>query len=566
MGEPSRWLFHLQESFGKVRNSHFMKIFTFDTTLRDGTQGESVSFSVEDKLLIAGKLDEFGIDYIEGGWPGSNPKDKQFFERAKELKFRHAKLTAFGSTRFAKNSIETDQNVAELLAAETPVISVFGKSWDFHVERALGIGEEENLRLIADTVSYLKAHGREVVYDAEHFFDGYQANAGFALRTLEAAKKAGADVLCLCDTNGGTLPARLVEIVRDVRSGFDGILGIHCHNDSDVAVANTLLAVEAGVTHVQGCINGYGERSGNANLCSILANLELKLGHTTVGRENLKNLAGLARFIADLANLPLRADQPFIGNSAFAHKGGVHVSAVLKDSATYEHVKPELIGNRQRVLLSDLSGRGNIAFKLQQLGLKEHLADSARRELLHRIKMMEHEGYDFEAAEGTFELLVREAAHPEFHPFEIVNYEVSTRLESGLSGKLPGNDETVTTANVTMRVGDNVHSHTAVGQGPVHALDICLRQCLASVYPAIASVRLTDYKVRVLGAKVGTESKVRVLVEWTDHRRSWTTVGVSNNVIDASWRALVDALHLELMRLLDTEPADQISRDYSWAV
>ena len=543
-----------------------MKIFTFDTTLRDGTQGESVSFSMEDKLLIAEKLDEFGIDYIEGGWPGSNPKDKEFFERAKGLQLKHAKLTAFGATRFARNAVEADQNVAELLAAETPVVSVFGKSWDLHVARALGITEEENLQLIGDTVSYLKAHGREVVYDAEHFFDGYNADAAFALRTLEVAKKAGADVLCLCDTNGGTLPPRLAEIVADVRSRFDGVLGIHCHNDSDVAIANTLLAVEAGVTHVQGCINGYGERCGNANLCSILANLELKLGHTTVGQETLKQLTSLSRFVAELANLPLRHDQSFVGASAFAHKGGVHVSAVMKHAATYEHIEPELVGNRQRVLLSDLSGRGNIAFKLQQLGLKEHLDDVARRELLQRIKIMEHEGYDFEAAEGTFELLVREAAHPEFHPFEIVSYEVATRLESGVSGKLPGNDDTVTTANVTMRVGDNVHSHRANGHGPVHALDICLRQCLASVYPAITSVRLTDYKVRVLGAKGGTESKVRVLVEWSDHRRSWATVGVSNNVIDASWRALVDALRLELMRLLDGEPADRMTRDYSWAV
>ncbi len=544
-----------------------MKIFTFDTTLRDGSQGESVGFSVDDKLAVAGKLDELGIDYIEGGWPGSNPKDQEFFERAKSLNLGHAKLTAFGATRFAKNPVEKDSNVAALLAAETPVVSIFGKSWDFHVERALGISEDENLKIIADTVSFLKAHGREVVYDAEHFFDGYNANPAFALRTLEAAKKAGANVLCLCDTNGGTLPARLVEIIQDVRSGFDGILGIHCHNDCELAVANTLLAVEAGATHVQGCINGYGERCGNANLCSILANLELKLGHTTIGPANLKNLTAVARFVADLANLPVRREQPFVGSSAFAHKGGIHVSAVLKDSATYEHIKPEMVGNRQRVLLSDLSGRGNIAYKLKQLGFKdEHLADPARRELLQRIKVMEHEGYDFETAEGTFELLVREAAHPEFHPFVVVGYEVTTRLESETSNKLRGNEDTVTEASVTLRVDDSVHSHTAIGQGPVHALDICLRQCLASVYPAITSVRLTDYKVRVLDGKGGTESKVRVLVEWTDHRKTWATVGISNNVIDASWRALVDALRLELMRLLDKEPGEHITRDYSWAV
>lgn len=522
-----------------------MKIFSFDTTLRDGTQGESVSFSVEDKLLIAEKLDEFGIDYIEGGWPGSNPKDKEFFARAKALKLKNAKLTAFGSTRLAKNPVEKDASIAALVEAETPVISIFGKTWDFHVHRALGITLEQNLELISDTVAYLNAHGREVVYDAEHFFDGYTANPDYALKTLEAAKKAGADVLCLCDTNGGTLPWRLEEIIRDVRARFDGILGIHPHNDSDVAVANALTAVEAGVTHVQGCINGYGERCGNVNLCSVLANLELKLGHTTVGRDNLQGLSDLAHVVAELANLTLRRDQPFVGASAFAHKGGIHVSAVLKDSATYEHIRPELVGNRQRVLLSDLSGRSNIVYKLKQHGLGDQLGDEARRELLERIKQMEYQGYDFETAEGTFELLVREAANPTFHPFDVVSYEVNTKLSGG--------SDTVTTATVVLNVGGWPHSATATGNGPVHALDVCLRQCLSSPYPAIRDVRLVDYKVRVLGAKGGTESKVRVLVEWSDHKRSWATVGISDNVIAASWHALVDALRLELMRLREGE-------------
>jgi len=537
-----------------------MRVFTFDTTLRDGTQGESVSFSVDDKLLIAAKLDELGIDYIEGGWPGSNPRDKEFFERAKQLQLKHARLTAFGSTRLAKNPVEQDPNVRELLAAATPVISIFGKSWDFHVRTALGITEEENLVLIADTVRYLTEHGREVVYDAEHFFDGYNANPAYALRTLEAAKRAGADVLCLCDTNGGTLPERIAELVTIVRERFEGVLGIHCHNDAELAVANTLAAVRAGVSHVQGCINGYGERCGNANLCSILPNLELKLGHTTIGSENLKNLTTTARFVAELANLSLRREQAYVGPSAFAHKGGIHVSAVMKNAATYEHVQPELVGNRQRVLLSDRSGRGNGAYKLQQLGLKDGLNDGSGRELLQRIKEMEHQGYDFESAEGTFELLVREALRPGFHPFEVVRYEVSTQLQ-------PGADETVTTAGVTLRVGESVHSSSAVGHGPVNALDLCLRQCLASIYPAISDVHLTDYKVRVLGGKGGTESRVRVLVEWTDHRRTWATVGISDNVIDASWRALVDALRLELMRLLEKkDSADSPALDFSWAV
>src|SRR3982751_4485705 len=380
-----------------------MKIFTFDTTLRDGTQGESVSFSVDDKILIARKLDELGIDYIEGGWPGSNPKDRDFFARASELNLQHAKLTAFGSTRFAKNPVHEDRNVRGLIEAKTPVVSIFGKSWDLHVRRALAITEDENLVLIAETVKYLKDHGREVVYDAEHFFDGYIHNHDHALRTLEAAKTAGADVLCLCDTNGGTLTARLVEILAEVRKRFDGVIGIHTHNDSDSAVANSLAAIEAGATHVQGCMNGYGERCGNANLASVIANLELKLGHTTIGSEKLASLTSPAKFVAELANLPLRNEQAYVGSSAFAHKGGIHVSAVLKDAATYEHVKPESVGNRQRVLLSDLSGRSNVNYKLEKLGLGEHLPKDSRHELLQRIKMMEHEGYDFETAEGTFE-------------------------------------------------------------------------------------------------------------------------------------------------------------------
>jgi 2-isopropylmalate synthase len=505
-------------------------------------------------LLIAEKLDELGIDYIEGGWPGSNPKDKDFFARAKSQKFKHAKLTAFGATRFAKNPVEKDPNVAALLAAETPAVSIFGKSWDFHVHRALGIDEEENLKLIGDTVSYLKAHGREVIYDAEHFFDGYVANPDFALRTLQAATCAGADVLCLCDTNGGTIPMRVQEIVAHVRKQFDGILGIHTHNDSEVAVANALVAVEAGATHVQGCINGYGERCGNANMCSMLANLELKLGHTTVGRENLEKLSDLANFVAELANLPLRRDQAFVGQSAFAHKGGIHVSAVLKDSSTYEHIRPEMVGNRQRVLLSDLSGRSNIAFKLKQHGLTEHLNEEARHDLLVRIKQMEYEGYDFETAEGTFELLVRQAANPAFHAFDVVSYEVSTKYLS--------EDGTVTTATVTLRVDGELHSATSTGQGPVHALDVCLRQCLAARYAAISDVHLVDYKVRVLGVRGGTESKVRVLVEWSDHKRTWATVGISDNVIAASWHALVDALRLELIRLYDRmeEPKELVEK------
>ncbi|MBI5086348.1 MAG: citramalate synthase [Acidobacteria bacterium] len=536
-----------------------MRIWTFDTTLRDGTQGESVSFSVDDKLLITQKLDDLGIDYIEGGWPMSNPKDKEFFERARGLKLKHAKLTAFGATRFARNPVEQDANVLALLEAATPAISIFGKTWDIHATRVLGISLEENLALISDTIRFLKEHGREVIYDAEHFFDGYAANPDYALRTLEAAKSAGADVLCLCDTNGGTLTHRLAEIVSDVRSRFDGILGIHCHNDCDLAAANTIAAVENGVTHVQGCINGYGERCGNANLSSVIAILEAKLGHTTIGPEKLTSLTSVAHYIAELANLPLAANQPFVGRSAFAHKGGVHVSAVLKDSMTYEHIKPSVVGNRQRVLLSDLSGRGNVLYKLQQHGLGDRLTDDAKRELLDRIKTMEYLGYELEAAEGTFELLVREALQPGMHFFEVVSFEVETRMI--------GNRDSTTSATVILRVNDAIHSATATGEGPMNALDLCLRQCLSAVYPAIASVRLTDYKVRVISTEKGTASKVRVLVEWSDHRRSWSTVGVSENILEASWNALVDAIRLELMRLSDKdESIEKAVEDYCWGV
>lgn len=519
-----------------------MRIQTFDTTLRDGSQGEAVSFSVDDKILIARKLDELGIDYIEGGWPGSNPKDREFFEQARGLKLRHARLTAFGSTRFARNPVQEDRNVRELIEAGTPVVSIFGKSWDLHVSRALAITENENLTIIAETIRYLKDHGREVVYDAEHFFDGYIHNRDFALRTLEAAKHAGADVLCLCDTNGGTLTELLARIVADVRSKFDGVIGIHTHNDSDVAVANALAAVAAGASHVQGCLNGYGERCGNSNLASIIANLELKLGHTTIGPAKLQALTSACRYIAELANLPMRKDQPYVGQSAFAHKGGVHVSAVMKDSSTYEHVSPELVGNRQRVLVSDLSGRSNVTYQLQRQGLADRLTDQARRDLLDRVKEMEFQGYDLEAADGTFELFVHQAIHPDVKYFDVRDYYVAIR-----SGHA--------TATVSVATDEGIHTESAKGDGPMNALDVALRQCLSARYPKLAEVRLTDYKVRVLDSKKGTAAKVRVLVEWSDHQKSWSTVGVSDDVIEASWNALVDALRLELMRLAESENA-----------
>jgi 2-isopropylmalate synthase len=536
-----------------------MRIWTFDTTLRDGTQGEAVSFSVEDKLAIMQKLDDLGIDYIEGGWPMSNPKDKEFFERARGIKLKHARLVAFGATRFARNAVGKDPNVLALVDAGTPVVAIFGKSWDIHATRVLGISLDENVALISDTIHYLKDHGKEVVYDAEHFFDGYAANPDYALRTLDAAKQAGADVLALCDTNGGTLTEQLAERVAAVRARFDGVIGIHAHNDCDLAVANTLAAVEHGATHVQGCMNGYGERCGNANLASIIANLEAKLGHSTIGPEKLASLTSVAHYIAELANRPLSPGQPFVGRGAFAHKGGVHVSAVLKDAMTYEHIKPSVVGNRQRVLLSDLSGRGNVLYKLEQYGLGDRITDEAKRELLDRIKTMEYLGYELEAAEGTFELLVREALQPGLHFFEVVSFEVGTRLI--------GNRPSQTSATIILRINEAIHSEMATGEGPMNALDLCLRQCLASTYPDISNVQLIDYKVRVVNTERGTASKVRVLVEWSDHRRSWSTVGVSDNVIEASWHALVDAIRLELMRLSDKdESIAKAVEDYCWGV
>ena len=520
-----------------------MRIFTFDTTLRDGTQGENVSFSVDDKLVIAAKLDELGIDYIEGGWPGSNPKDREFFARARELRLAHARLTAFGATRFARHRVDEDPSVRALVEAGTPAVSIFGKTWDLHIHRALGISLDENLALISETVKFLKDHGKEVIYDAEHFFDGCVANVDYAMRTLEAAAEAGADVLCLCDTNGGTPTPRLAELVEAVCARFDRVIGIHPHNDSDVAVANALAAIAAGATHVQGCMNGYGERTGNVNLASVIANLELKYGHTTIGAERLSHLTSVCKFIAELANLPLRNDQPYVGKSAFAHKGGIHVAAVLKDPRTYEHIVPELVGNQQRVLVSDLAGRGNITYKMKERGLADRLDETARRALLERVKQLEYEGYELEAAEGTFELLVREAVTPGLHFFDVEGYEVAMQSN--------GEGRSQATATVRVRGRDGRHESTETGHGPFNALHVCLRKCLSQLYPQIADVRLTDYKVRVLDSYKGTAAKVRVLIEWSDHKSSWSTVGVSDNVIEASWHALVDAIRLELMRLAD---------------
>jgi len=529
--------------------AHMQHIALYDTTLRDGTQGEEVSLSVEDKLSIARVLDEFGIDYIEGGWPGSNPRDVEFFLRARSLHLLHAQLAAFGSTRRAKNRVQDDPNISALLAAETPVVTIFGKSWLLHVREALQIGEDENLDIIADSVSHLAHHGREVIYDAEHFFDGYKDNRDYALKTLRAALQGGAKIVVLCDTNGGSLPEEVALVVEDVRTAINAAIGIHTHNDGELAVANTLAAVRNGAVHVQGTINGYGERCGNANLCSIIPNLQLKLGYSCVSQQHLARLTNLSKYVADLANLAQGKHLPFVGQSAFAHKGGVHVSAVMKNNHTYEHIEPEVVGNRRRVLVSDLSGRSNVAYKAHELGI--HLEDNspATQRIVDEIKTREHDGYHYEDADGSLELLIKQKLDTWQEFFSLDGFKVIIHKES--SDAAP-----VSEALIKVRVGREVEHTAAEGDGPVNALDNALRKALEKFYPALKNVVLSDYKVRVLDGFDGTGARVRVLITSRDDESSWNTVGVSNNIIEASWKALVDSIYFYLLK--HTAPAEAV--------
>jgi 2-isopropylmalate synthase len=516
------------------------RITLYDTTLRDGTQGAGITLSADDKLRIAEKLDEFGIDYIEGGWPGSNPKDMEFFERARARTWRHARLAAFGSTRRAGVSAEQDENLNLIVAAGTPAAAVFGKSWDLHVREALRTTLEENLAMIEDSVRYLRSRGIEVIYDAEHFFDGWKANPEYALATLRAARRGGADVLVLCDTNGGSLPGDIRAGVEAALQGVGGPLGIHTHNDGELGVANTLVAVEAGVTHVQGTINGLGERCGNANLVSVIPNLQLKMGYRCVPEGALTRLGDLARFVWELANMAPNEYQPFVGRNAFAHKGGVHVSAVMAHPPTYEHIPPELVGNQRRVVVSDLSGRANVLYKAQEMGVDLTRDRPEVREILARLKQLEHQGYQFEGAEASFELLMRRTLGQHRPAFALKGFRVMVEKR---------HDETCA-AEASIRVEvDGQEEHTAAeGNGPVHALDRALRKALERFYPAIRRVRLVDYKVRVLNADAATAARVRVLIQSTDGTRTWGTVGVSENVVEASWQALVDSLEYVLLR------------------
>jgi len=518
------------------------RIWVYDTTLRDGTQSEDISFSVEDKVRIALRLDELGIDYIEGGWPGSNPKDMAFFRELRNYSLKTATVVAFGSTARSSTAPENDTNLKALLAAKTRAVTIFGKSWDIHVRDALRIPLEQNVTLIRDSLKFLKSTVAEVLYDAEHFFDGFKANPDYALATLKAAQEAEVDTIVLCDTNGGTLPSEVTKIIRTVQAQISLPLGIHAHNDAEMAVANTIAAVQLGVGHVQGTINGYGERCGNANLCSIIPILIFKLKRgDSLKKIKVAKLREVANFVAELANLQPNKHQPFVGSSAFAHKGGVHVSAIEKNPETYEHIKPEWVGNHRRVLISDLAGKSNILQKAAEYQIDLSRKDPLTHEILNTVKEMENQGFQFEGAEASFELLMKKALGTQKKYFDLLGFRI-------LSEKLREDRAPVSEATIMVKVGGRVEHTAAVGNGPVNALDNAIRKALEKFYPQLNDMELVDYKVRVLSTGQGTASKVRVLVESGDRRDRWGTVGVSENIIEASWQALVDAINYKLLK------------------
>lgn len=513
------------------------EIYLYDTTLRDGTQREGISLSVDDKLKIARRLDKFGMHYIEGGWPGSNPKDAEFFERARKIKFKRAKLTAFGSTLKKDKSPEEDTNIQMLLEAGTPVVTLVGKSWDLHVREVLETSLSNNLEMIARSVAYFTERGKEVVYDAEHFFDGYKANPEYALKTLCSATENGAQVVVLCDTNGGTLPWEIEEICKTVHQHTRASFGIHAHDDGGCGVANSLAAVRAGAIQVQGTINGYGERVGNANLTTIIPDLQLKMGKTCVTDDSLQHLTDLSYFVAEVANLPHDKNFPYVGSSAFAHKGGIHVAAMLKSERSYQHIEPELVGNQRRTLVSELSGRGNVLDKSRQLGLD--VDGEQAKQVLANIKSLEAQGFTFESAEGSLNVMLQQLQPDYQPPFELIDFTVVVEHRQGRG--------ILAEATVKVRIGEEIVHTAAEGNGPVSALDAALRKALVDVYPQLAAVRLSDYKVRILDSESGTSAAVRVLIDTKNGTRQWSTVGASPNIIEASWRALSDSLEYALL-------------------
>ena len=511
----------------------------YDTTLRDGAQGEGINFSVADKIRIAEKLDAFGVHYIEGGWPGSNPKDLEFFAQARRRKFKRAKIAAFGFTRRKGVAVERDEQIRTLLDAETPVITIVGKTWLLHVLEVLRVKPEENLAMIGETIRFLKDHGKFVVYDAEHSFDGYQDEPAYALATWQAAQQAGADVIVLCDTNGGFLPSAIARITAVARGKLTARLGIHTHDDCGFGVANAISALEAGATHVQGTINGYGERTGNCNLISVIPTLAFKMNKVGVPPASLPQLKELSQFVDEIANIRHDPRQPWVGQTAFAHKGGIHVHAIERVARSYEHIDPSAVGNHRRVLVSDMSGRTNILVKAHELGFKLTAGTPELKTILGRIKELESAGYEFEAAEGSLALLIRKILRHQEPPFKVEAYHVSMR-GNGVSS--------VCESTVKVRVENRLAHTVAEGDGPVNALDSALRTALVKFYPQLKKVSLTDYKVRILESTSGTAARTRVLIESTDGHEEWRTVGVSENIIEASLQALTDGIEYALLR------------------
>ena len=515
------------------------RVELYDTTLRDGAQTEGISYSVSDKLRITEKLDALGVPYIEGGWPGSNVKDSQFFRSARRLRLKSARVVAFGSTRRANLRSARDPNLNALLKAETDTVTIFGKTWDLHVREVLKISLDHNLTVIEDSVRFLTRHGRRVIYDAEHFFDGFRANRAYSLKTLRVAQDAGAETIVFCDTNGGSLPLDIAEAILASKRVLRVPTGIHAHNDCDLGVANTLAAVKAGCRQVQGTINGYGERCGNADLVSLASILVLKMGYDCLPTHKLKELTDVSRFVAEVSNMIPRHNQPFVGSTAFAHKGGVHVNAVMKNPRTYEHLDPALIGNQRKILVSELSGRSSIVIKAKDLALDLSKETPEAKRLLSLLQRLEHDGYHFEAAEGSFELLLQRNLKHLKPFFQLGGFRVVVEKKNGAM---------VSEATINLKV-DGREEHTAAeGDGPVNALDNAIRKALIPFYPSLAHMRLTDFKVRVLDEKAGTGAKVRVLIESQDEHGAWGTIGVSENIIEASWQALVDSIEYKLLK------------------
>lgn len=514
------------------------KVFIYDTTLRDGSQMKGINFSVEDKLRIVQKLDELSVDYAECGWPGANPKDEEFFKMVKLQKKNHIKIAAFGSTRHPKYSAEMDPNLNKLIEAEPDCATIFGKTWDLHVEKALGITLEENLKIIEESIAYLKKSIKEVFFDAEHFFDGYKANPKYAVEVLKAAARGGADVVVLADTNGGTMYFEVEEIMPKIKNEIKKPIGIHAHNDSGMAVANSIEAVRNGAIQVQGTMNGYGERCGNANLCEIIPNLHFKMAKDVVEGKVAK-ITKTSRFISEIANLAPPENMPYVGGGAFAHKGGIHVSAVMKDSKTYEHIEPEKVGNKRKILISDQSGKSNVLFKAKELGLNLEKAESVAKEIVESVKELENQGYEFEGADGSFELIVKKAMKERKKFFDLDSFRMI--IENF-------NEKLLSEAAIKLSVNGEKEHTVAEGDGPVNALDAALRKALLPHYPQLKDIELVDYKVRVLNGKDGTAAKVRVLIETMDKKNNerWGTVGVSENIIKASWEALIDSIEFYL--------------------